>query len=113
MNNHLAPGPACAQFADLLPVLDDIAGPEAAAARAHLNMCAWCQAQQRADNRLEAALRRALGKAATPRLSTEDIMASLLDNEHASEQTPSRSSLRPRGVISGVAALAAVVLLAL
>lgn len=101
MNNHVTPPPGtdCPRFADILPVLADRDDALAAEARQHLAGCAYCQAQQRAYVRLEAALRRTFGPAATPHIPTEDIMASLPNDDATPvaprSVTPSRNSPTP------------------
>lgn len=52
-------GPLCAQFAPVLPLLDDLTDAHLAAkTRAHLAGCAWCRAQRATYDRFDEALRR-------------------------------------------------------
>jgi hypothetical protein len=114
MNNHVTPPPGtdCPRFADILPVLADRDDALATDARHHLAECAYCQAQQRAYVRLEVALRRAFGPAATPHIRTEDIMATL-PNDEATPVAPRSVALprnsRPHRILSGIGAIAAVI----
>jgi hypothetical protein len=129
------PGPACASFAALLPVLDDAETESAATAalRAHLPTCAYCRAQLAAYDQLDAALVRALGPSAVAPLRTDDLLAAVFaaspevtawHSGTGAEQAVAMSSLRPRAPrpvafrprgprrFSGLAALAAVLLVA-
>ncbi len=130
-NSHIpqpGPTPLCASFAGLLPVLDEpgIDAGAAAAARAHLATCPYCQRQRAAYEQLEVALRRYLGPSATPRPRTEDIMRTVLgDKDHLHEPgdsnistppTPLPDAPRPRRsrrVAFNLVALAAALVLAL
>jgi hypothetical protein len=123
-NHHIPqplPGPLCPSFAALLPVLNEPAvdAHAAAEARAHAATCAYCQSQLATYDRLEAALRRHLGPAETPRRHAEDIMRDLMNDQPLSEadltiSTPPTPLPGPRGpgrsrrFISGLAAMAAV-----
>jgi outer membrane protein assembly factor BamB len=75
-NTAPMPGPNCASFAPLLPVIQeaDIDADDLTGLRAHLTSCAYCQAQLASYERLDAAMRRHLGPAAVPRLSAADIL---------------------------------------
>lgn len=124
------PGPDCASYASLLPVLDEPAADAAqmARARAHLRGCAYCQGQVAAYDRLDAVLRRQFGFAATPRLATENIMADIeepvspmlypvpLDESARDPATARQHGSRPprrnRGRLSALASIAAVLLVA-
>lgn len=125
------PGPDCARFADLLPVLDEPAADAAQTARAreHLRGCAYCQGQVAEYDRIDAALSRQFGYAATPRLATENIMADIEEPVHpvfyssasdhstttvtgATATTGVRPPRRRRGKLSAFASVAAVLLIA-
>lgn len=87
--NPLGPSRQCAAYADLLPVLDE---PEteasaAAAVRAHLATCIYCQDRLRQYAQLDATIARAVGPAATPRRSTEDIMRDVLSEDVTQTET--------------------------
>ncbi len=130
-SNHRTPLPAptarCRAIAALLPLLDapDTDAAAAAEARAHLDGCAYCQAQRAAYRQLEAAARRFLGPPAIPRYRTEDLMSDILREapaESVSEPvhipvTPTpihtlpREPRRPLRVLSGLASLAAVLVI--
>lgn len=81
------PGPRCAAYATILPILDEPAADRRLAreARAHLATCAYCQARQADYARLDAALRFAYGATATTALRMEDVMPNLDGAEWASK----------------------------
>jgi hypothetical protein len=130
-SNHRTPLPAptarCRAIAALLPLLDapDTDAAAAAEVRAHLNGCAYCQAQRAAYRQLETAARRYLGPPAVPRYRTEDLMSDILreapaETVSAHVHTPvtptpihtlPREPRRPRRVLSGLASLAAVLVI--
>lgn len=128
MRNHHQPvgqlSPDCAAIAALLPLLSDetLTPHEAGRVRSHLAGCPSCQAQQHAYARLDVALRRHFGPTAFTPLRTEEIMEKLPHTDSASEPleaTPPRSASalpaqhHPRRLLSGVASVAAVLVLAL
>ncbi len=126
-----APGSQCPSFAEVWPVLNEPATDAdlAAAARAHLATCAYCQQQLADYERLDLDIRRYLGPSGPPRYRTEEIMKDIL--EGASELTsetavvPLNAGAPPapvpaapppkqggtRRVLSGLAALAAVLVI--
>lgn len=124
-----APTARCRAIAALLPLLDapDTDAASSAEARAHLSDCAYCQAQRAAYRRLEVAARRYLAPPAVPRYRAEDIMSDILGEIPAPPVTgqvhppltpvpapnlpPALS--RPRRFLSGLAALAAVLVIAI
>ncbi len=123
---HLSPTADCRAIADILPLLDepDVDAHQAAQARAHLATCAYCQEQRAAYRRLEAAALRYLGPPATPRYRTEEIMGDLLMEPAAASVDAKTSPAgvrraapfgphRPRRLLSGLASLAAVLVIAL
>lgn len=127
-NHHtppLAPTARCRAIAALLPLLDapDTDAAASAEARAHLDGCAYCQAQRAAYRQLEVAARRYLGPPAVPRYTTEELMSDILREAPAVSPaaepvplhftpTPVPTALRepgrPRRFLSGLASLAAV-----
>ncbi len=116
------PTPMCAALAAVLPVLDEpeVDARTAAEARAHLTTCAYCRAQVAAYDSLDAALRRQLGPAATPRVRTEDIMRDLMHEDVTSTAAPPRVHPAPsaqggggRRLASWLAPIAAVLVLSL
>ena len=129
--NAPTPGPDCASYAPLLPVLDEPAADaiQMARAREHLRDCAHCQARVEAYERLDAALNRQFGFAVTPRLATENIMADIEEPvapalysapsahfhtatfppPHGSDSRPPRQS---RGKLSALASVAAALVIA-
>lgn len=120
------PGPDCSRFAALLPVLDDAPADSVSVTRAreHLSHCAYCQRQRAAYDRVEAGLRRHFGAALVAPLATmEEMMSDILNSDAeagaatsrggtraATQVAPSRGSRR---MLSGLAALAAVLVLSL
>jgi hypothetical protein len=124
------PGPFCAVYAPLLPVLDEPATQPrlAAEVRAHAAACAYCRARSDEYTRLDAALRRAFTPDALPAPRTEEIMRRLNDSESAPVATPappapiSEPSVTlapldyrrpPRRAVTALAALAAALVVAL
>lgn len=74
------PGPLCASFAPLLPVLDDLTDTRLAHdTRAHLAECAWCRAQRATYDRFDAALRLHFAPDAVPILS-DNVMRTLMSD---------------------------------
>ncbi len=75
----LIPGPDCAQFAPLLPLLNSgaLEPDETRAICDHMARCAWCQQQARAYETMEAAMRErfSIAPAARPLVSMDDILA--------------------------------------
>jgi len=127
------PTARCKAFAPLLPVLD-VPGVEPSAvakARAHLASCSYCQAQQAAYQQVDTALRQHLSPPLTPRYRTEEILHDLeVMTGLVQEQSPpaARARVAPlpspgsapphrpgrgRPVLSGLASLAAVLVIAL
>ena len=120
------PMPICASFAAILPVLDEPATDAhlAAGARDHLATCAFCQAQVADYYRLDTAMRRYLSPSGTTHPRTEDIMSKLIDNIGGNQpvteaaaplRLPPREPRpgRVRHFLSGLAALAAVLVIVL
>lgn len=131
------PGPACAAFEPLLPlVAHDLLEPdEARRLQAHVATCAHCQARLAAYDRLDAALRRRSEQIAMPPLNMRDIMKRIEEQQETGafespEATPAyESSLetpapplrpraagvrpKPRRVVSWLSAVAAVLVIAL
>ena len=115
--DHLIPTPDCARIAPLLPLLDDLTGTAADAARQHIVTCTYCQAKRHQYAALDRALQHHYDPAAFSRSRTEDIMTFITSNDTPTEtqkpvpiqQIPSR---RPRlgGFVAAVAALLVVVL---
>ncbi|HLY31682.1 MAG TPA: hypothetical protein VKQ36_11690, partial [Ktedonobacterales bacterium] len=121
-NGHtplLRPGPDCASFANLLPLLNVSALSEhdALHIREHLETCAYCRTQCATYGRIDVALRRYFGAPATPHLSAEAIM-SITNEEQRHEsvapptKTPTPSGERPprrtqriASIFSGIAAV--------
>src|SRR5579862_6606843 len=77
-SSALIPGPDCAQFAPLLPLLTSgvLEPDETRAIHDHLAHCAWCQQQIREYETMEAAMRERFSIAPTARLlvSMDDIL---------------------------------------
>lgn len=99
----LNPGPACSQFATLLPLLDtgELAPEEAAATRAHLSGCRWCQRQLGEYATVERALRQHLAalEAAFPAFSAQEVIAMVeQENVAPSPVAPLKPARRPRRV---------------
>ncbi|MGH2515328.1 MAG: anti-sigma factor family protein, partial [Ktedonobacterales bacterium] len=130
MNNHTQPfdqlAPACAALAPLLPLLDDetLAPADAARVREHLTYCSACQAQRAAYSRLTIGLRRHFGPTAFAPLRLEDIMEklpssntdtspALLDIAPLPSAPRQPAPRAPHRIRSGVASLAAVLVVAL
>ncbi len=124
------PGPLCAVYAPLLPVLDEPATQPrlAAEVRAHAAACAYCRARADEYTRLDAALRRAFAPDTLPAPRTEEIMRHLSDDTEAapvatpaptpsSEPSVTLVSLDhqrpPRRAVTALAALAAALVVAL
>ncbi len=125
----ITPTPQCRALEELLPLLDrpDMPAAQSAEMHAHLESCASCQAQHAAYLRLDAAAHRLLSPPATPIAQTEDILRDLLRADTA--ETP--RAVPPEGVLpasppghpsqpgqarrflSGLASLAAVLVIAL
>lgn len=76
-----APGPDCASFASLLPVLaeEGIDASELARLHEHLKTCVHCQAQRRDYERLDDEIFRQFGAAAVPQLSLNEIFRGFQD----------------------------------
>lgn len=121
------PGPDCAKFAPLLPLLDsyDLSPEEAARAREHLNTCAWCAREYAAHAIVDGALRRHFGELSpgTPPFLTMETIVNTIDTQDPSTQPstgfapttplaepPNRPQHRP-GRLTGFAAVAAALLL--
>src|SRR5579871_656577 len=122
------PGPACAAFAPLLPLVSHhlLEPEEAQRLEAHVADCAHCEARLAAYDRLDGALRQRFGQVVGPLLQSEDIVKHIEDQEKAGAdalpavtlvaETPVsllRQRRRPRRAISWVGAIAAVLLIAL
>jgi len=95
-----APGPLCAVYSPLLPLLDAQALPpeQERSLREHLADCAWCQNQHAAYRAMEAALRRQYASVPSAQpLTLEDIMrASQFDTQPATtSRATNRQALRP------------------
>ncbi len=81
------PGPLCASYVPVLPVLDDLTDIRLAEdTRAHLAGCAWCRAQRATYDRFDEALRLHFAPDAMPflplhvmELSMPDIHDQVLD----------------------------------
>src|SRR5262249_43860770 len=122
----LAPRPECMPIAPLLPLLraQALGADEYAAVQGHLSTCAWCHNQLAAFDLVDAGLRRTFSVAADapPFLSMEAIMgvapasdAELRDTSPPPSRSPrnvTRRLDRSRGLLSGVGALAAALLIA-
>ncbi|HZC04926.1 MAG TPA: hypothetical protein VE338_04735 [Ktedonobacterales bacterium] len=99
------PRMACERYAPTLALLDDAStDPDArAAALDHLAGCVWCRADQRVDNQIDDALRRAFGPASAPSASplhTSDLLAAIgATSEPAATPLamPRWASARPTG----------------
>jgi hypothetical protein len=123
----------CKAFAPLLPVLDapGVESTAVAEARAHLAHCSYCQAQHAAYQQVDTALRRYLSPPGTPRYRTEQILHDLeAMTGLVKEKSPpaSRDGVAPspipgsvpphrpgrvRPVLSGLASLAAMLVIVL
>jgi hypothetical protein len=108
--------PTCARIAALLPLLDDPGLESAAAteARAHLADCAYCQAELEQYRAIDKMLRARYGLASVPPRPTEEIMRHLTDHDGpvTTSGTPAaRPPARPRLNFSGLAAVAAVLVI--
>lgn len=122
MNRHirgpLVPGPDCASFAHLLPLLGTgtLNAAEEQAVRRHAAGCAWCRAQLADYAKTDAALRQHVGSLMmeAPRQRMEDILRLAEAPTRSKKRPPMRAaSRRPRRLLPGLGALAAVLLLAL
>jgi hypothetical protein len=138
-NRHSGPGPLCASYAHVLPVLDDLADAHLATeVRAHLADCAWCHAQRTTYDRFDGALRLYFAPDAMPILS-DSVMRSLMQEIHDEAGTipppaksipdddpleltvsplpipphPPHTSSHFLGVTTGAAAIAAVLVISL
>jgi hypothetical protein len=112
---QITPSSACAHIAALLPLLDDpeLEAAGAAAARAHLLTCAYCQAQREQYRHIDQLLRTRYGLVSVPPRPTEEIMQHLTDHDRSTTTYPSpprRLPTRPRVNLSGLAAAVAAVL---
>ncbi|HEV8194613.1 MAG TPA: hypothetical protein VGP82_24440, partial [Ktedonobacterales bacterium] len=113
---QVTPALACARIAALLPLLDDpeLETARAADARAHLITCAYCQGQREQYRHLDQLLRARYGISSVPPRPTEEIMQHLTDHEQPDTTYPSprrRAPTRPRVNLSGLAAVAAVLVI--
>lgn len=113
------PTALCASFAKFLPILDGpgIEASTAARVRAHLSTCFYCQTERAIYNRIDAAVRLHFAPDGPPYYETEDIMRDLLQDQETlqPDSSPRRfltpkpgKTDRPRRFLSGLAALAAV-----
>ncbi len=117
----LNPGPECSQFAALLPLLDagELAPEEAAATRAHLSNCRWCQRQLGEYGTVERALRQHLAalEAAFPAFSAQEVIAMVeQESATASSSAPMQPARRPHRAsrfLAWAGPLAAVLVIAL
>ncbi|HST88413.1 MAG TPA: hypothetical protein VLJ14_08550, partial [Ktedonobacterales bacterium] len=132
-SNHATPpptpGPLCAAYAPLVPLLESalLTDDDVASARAHLATCAWCREEIGAYAVVDDALRRHYGSAQTGYfLNLEDIMR---DADHLADDAPTPPSLPtvtappPAGsrglsrmsprMLAAMAGMAAVLLIAL
>lgn len=122
-NGHLPvprPGPECASFIDLLPLLGVGTLDEQEADRLHLHLttCAYCQTQRTTYDRMDVVLRHSFGVQETLLFSSEQIMA-ITNDEQRPEPTPSaaptlldtRRPRRARRFVSLLSAIAAVLLI--
>ena len=116
--NHLTPSATCVAIAPLLPVLDEPeSDPRAVAeARTHIQDCAYCQAHLAQYATLTSALQARFTGTTLPQRRTEDIMRTIAQRDqtihNAANPQPTPASRRPP-FISGMVAVAAVVLLAI
>ena len=124
-NGHLPfprPGPDCASFADLLPLLgvSELEEQKAARLQTHLAACAYCQAQQAIYDHIDIVLRNAFAMPATFSLSPEDMMTLTNHEEQRSEppapaapaplkSPPSRHTRRFVSLLSAIAAVLVVI----
>jgi outer membrane protein assembly factor BamB len=117
------PGPACAAFEPLLPLVShDLLEPEEARVlQTHLADCAHCRDRLAAYERLDGALRRRFEQVAMSPLHTEDIMNEIEEGEVQGQEVPlapvlplrRRAESRPNRLFSWVGALASVLVIAL
>jgi len=118
--NELTRTPQCAAIEPLLPLLDTggLTTHEEDTARLHLTGCAHCRARVAADDIVAHALRRHAGLDAAPApnpLVTFDDVRNIVTQEDAPVPVPPTRQQDSRGsrrALSGVAALAAVLLIA-
>lgn len=115
-----APGPRCASFASLLPLLQPgfLSEEDADRLHAHVAGCAHCAALLSAYDQLDIQLRQHIGTvSAVPRM-TEEIMSYIEESDSpvAVQVPPAQAPLaalhRPRGPLPAVAIVAALLLLA-
>ena len=118
--NHRTPASAitCAQMELLLPLLDDGENnPAYAAARDHLRTCAHCQREHARYAALDQAIRERFGVSSVRPYATEDIMRHITERSEQSENstalsnTPRRPYHISRPWLSGLGAVAVVVVL--
>jgi hypothetical protein len=117
------PGPACASFADALPLLGEntLDAETDAHLRQHVATCAYCQAQVATDTRIAGVFRRYFEQPAPRLFSPEELMQITRKDKRPSDAghpPAAPTPMRPRGRRSGpiktlgaVAAIAAVVVL--
>ncbi|HEU5347339.1 MAG TPA: hypothetical protein VFU63_01880 [Ktedonobacterales bacterium] len=85
-NRQPAPGPLCARFAPMLPVLDDVTDAYLASETpAHLAECAWCRAQRATYDRFDEALRRYFAPDAMPIFSIQRMEPYMTDTRDSQE----------------------------
>jgi hypothetical protein len=131
-NGHLPiprPGPECASFIDLLPLLSvgTLEKQEANRLHLHLATCAYCQTQRATYDRIDVVLRHSFGAQETFLFSPEQLMATIDQEQKDQEQqepriapatpalpTPLRTHhpRQTRRVVSFISALAAVLVIA-
>lgn len=114
------PGPDCAVIGPLLPLLHslELDAEEARRVQRHVESCVWCQHELATYDALDGALRLQFGGPAIPFLTMEDLMYDT-DPAHTTPawvmepltQPPADHRRRRPGRFSGLAALAAVLLL--
>lgn len=113
-----APGPRCASFAPLLPLLQPglLSEEDADRLRAHTAGCAHCAAFLRAYEQLDVQLRQHIGTVSPMPQMTEEIMAYIEESDHpiAIQTPPAQAPLaiprQPRGPLPALAIVAALLL---
>ena len=124
MNDHVAapvppPGPTCAAFVDLLPLLGEetLGADEAQRLRQHLQTCPYCQTQRAIYDRIAKALYRYGEPPEVGPFSSEEVVQMLHDPSPAPlappAPFPAARARQVRRLVSGFSVLAAVLVITL